>query len=57
MYKTVKQRQVYQNAAGFDSHVGFGAFTLASLVRTPTVHTLHGSLTKDQQKVFSRHSQ
>lgn len=56
VYKTVKLRQVSQNAVGFDSHLGFGTLTLASLVTAPTVHNLHGIFTKDKQKVFSHHN-
>ena len=57
VYKTVKLRQLYQNAAEFDSHVGFGASPLATLVTIPTVHILHGNFTKDKQKVLSHHYQ
>ncbi len=57
-YETLELSQVYQQAAEFDiihSHVGIKALPLASLVSTPTVHTLHDSFTKDNRKVFSYH--
>jgi len=59
-YETLELSQVYQNATGFDiihSHLGIAALPLASLVKTPTVHTLHGHFTKDNQNVFSHHHQ
>jgi glycosyltransferase involved in cell wall biosynthesis len=59
-YETLQLSQVYQQAAEFDiihSHVGIRALPLASLVSTPTVHTLHNSFTQDNQKVFSYHHQ
>ncbi|MDP5338150.1 MAG: glycosyltransferase family 4 protein [Nodularia sp. (in: cyanobacteria)] len=59
-YETLELSQVYQHAAEFDiihSHVGIAALPLASLVSTPTVHTLHNSFTQDNQKVFRYHYQ
>ncbi|BAY20922.1 group 1 glycosyl transferase [Calothrix sp. NIES-2100] len=58
VYEMLELSQVYQRAAEFDiihSHVGISALSLASLVSTPTVHTLHGSFTKDNRKAFSHH--
>lgn len=58
IYETLELSQVYQQAAEFDiihSHVGITALPLASLVSTPTVHTLHGNFTKDNRHVFSYH--
>ena len=58
VYETLELSQVYQNAAEFDiihSHVGISALPLASLVSTPTVHTLHGKFTNDNRNVFSYH--
>jgi glycosyltransferase involved in cell wall biosynthesis len=58
VYQTLELSQVYQQAEEFDiihSHIGIAALPLANLVSTPIVHTLHGNLTKDQQKVFSDH--
>ncbi|PMB23176.1 glycosyl transferase, partial [Fischerella thermalis CCMEE 5319] len=57
-YEMLELSQVYQKAAEFDlihSHVGISALALASLVQTPTVHTLHGSFTQDNRKVYSHH--
>ena len=59
-YETLELSQVYQHAAKFDiihSHVGIRALPLASLVSTPTIHTLHNSFTQDNQKVFRYHYQ
>lgn len=58
VYETLELSQVYQQAEEFDiihSHIGISALPLASLVSTPTVHTLHGNFTQDNQKVFSHH--
>ncbi|MBH8550995.1 glycosyltransferase family 4 protein [Nostocaceae cyanobacterium CENA357] len=58
VYETLELSQVYQQAAEFDiihSHVGIRALPLANLVSTPTVHTLHGSFTKDNRHIFSQH--
>ncbi|MBW4644823.1 MAG: glycosyltransferase family 4 protein [Goleter apudmare HA4340-LM2] len=58
VYEMLELSQVYQQAMEFDiihSHVGISALPLANLVSTPTVHTLHGDFTKDNQKVFSHH--
>ncbi len=58
VYEMLELSQVYQQAEKFDlihSHIGISALPLASLVLTPTVHTLHGSFTKDNQNLFSYH--
>jgi glycosyltransferase involved in cell wall biosynthesis len=58
MYELFETGEVYQRAAEFDiihSHVGVWSLPLASLVSTPTVHTLHGIFTRDNRKVFSQH--
>ncbi|BAY28257.1 group 1 glycosyl transferase [Nostoc carneum NIES-2107] len=58
VYEMLELSQVYQRAKEFDiihSHVGISALSLASLVPTPTVHTLHGSFTNDNRKVYSHH--
>ncbi|WP_017652395.1 glycosyltransferase family 4 protein [Fortiea contorta] len=58
VYEKLQLSQVYQRAMEFDiihSHVGISALPLASLVSTPTVHTLHGNFTKDNEKIFSQH--
>lgn len=58
VYEMLELSQVYQRSQEFDiihSHVGISALSLASLVSTPTVHTLHGSFTKDNTKAFRHH--
>lgn len=58
MYEVLEVSTVYEKAAQFDiihSHVGIWTLPLASLVSTPTVHTLHGRFTPDNSKVFSLH--
>lgn len=48
--------QVYKRASEFDiihSHVGYSSLPLAQLVKTPTVHTLHGIFTPDNVKIFT----
>ncbi|RUT05020.1 glycosyl transferase [Dulcicalothrix desertica PCC 7102] len=58
IYEVLAPGQVYQRAADFDiihSHVGVWSLALASMVSTPTVHTLHGSFTKDSAKVFGEY--
>ncbi|MCX7595906.1 MAG: glycosyltransferase family 4 protein [Fischerella sp.] len=60
VYEMLELSQVYQQAAEFDlihSHVGISALPLASLVSTPTVHTLHGRFTADTRHVYSHHQQ
>jgi len=57
-YELMHASQVYQNAGEFDiihSHVGIWSLALASMVSTPTVHTLHGIFTPDNSKVFQQH--
>lgn len=58
MYEILESSLVYQKAAEFDiihSHVGVWALPFASLVSTPTVHTLHGRFTRDNSQVFTHH--
>ncbi|BAY63969.1 group 1 glycosyl transferase [Calothrix brevissima NIES-22] len=58
VYEMLELSQVYQRSPEFDiihSHVGISALSLASLVSTPTVHTLHGSFTKDNRVAFGHH--
>lgn len=58
VYETLELSHVYQNAGEFDiihSHVGVPALPLASLVNTPTVHTLHGKFNQDTRGVYSHH--
>jgi glycosyltransferase involved in cell wall biosynthesis len=59
MYELLHASEVYQRAGEFDiihSHVGVWALALASMVSTPTVHTLHGTFTADNSKVYRQHS-
>lgn len=58
VYEMLELSQVYQLAKEFDiihSHLGISALPLASLVPTPTVHTLHGKFTTDNQNVYIHH--
>jgi glycosyltransferase involved in cell wall biosynthesis len=58
VYEMLELSQVYEQAAEFDiihSHIGLAALTIASLVKTPTVHTLHGSFTADNSKLYQLH--
>ncbi|OUL26403.1 glycosyl transferase [Nostoc sp. T09] len=59
MYELMHVGNVYQRAGEFDiihSHVGVWSLPLASVVSTPTVHTLHGIFTRDNNKVFRQYS-
>ena len=58
VYEMLELSQVYEQAAEFNiihSHVGIAALPLASLVKTPTVHTLHNAFTPDNRKLFNFH--
>jgi glycosyltransferase involved in cell wall biosynthesis len=55
VYDMLNLARVYEQAEEFDiihSHIGFPALTYAKLVKTPTVHTLHGIFTPDNEKMF-----
>ncbi len=55
IYEMLQLSQVYQRADEFDiihSHMGCSALPYAPLVKTPTVHTLHGIFTPDNEKMF-----
>jgi glycosyltransferase involved in cell wall biosynthesis len=55
IYEMLQLAWVYEQAAEFDiihSHMGYGALSYANLVKTPTVHTLHGIFTPDNEKIF-----
>lgn len=57
VYEFLQLNEVYQRADEFDiihSHIGVAALSCAPLVKTPTIHTLHGTFSLDNQKVFSR---
>ena len=56
IYEMLQLSKVYENAGDFDvihSHMGCAALPYANLVKTPTVHTLHGIFTPDNRKLFS----
>ncbi|MCU0549873.1 MAG: glycosyltransferase family 4 protein [Leptolyngbya sp. Prado105] len=56
VYEAMQLNQVYSQAEEFDiihSHIGFAALACAQIVKTPTVHTLHGTFSLDNQKAFS----
>lgn len=58
VYEMLELSQVYEQAAEFDlihSHIGVAALTTAPLVKTPTIHTLHGSFTSDNSKLYQLH--
>jgi glycosyltransferase involved in cell wall biosynthesis len=55
IYEMLNLSQVYERADEFDiihSHVGCAALPYGKLVKTPTVHTLHGIFTPDNEKLF-----
>lgn len=55
IYEMLQLGSVYQRADEFDiihSHMGCAALSYANLVKTPTVHTLHGIFTSDNEKMF-----
>lgn len=55
IYEMLQLSQVYERAKEFDiihSHMGCAALPYANLVKTPTVHTLHGIFTPDNEKMF-----
>jgi len=57
LYEQMMLFEVYQNAHHFDiihSHIGCAALPYANFVKTPTVHTLHGIFTPDNEKMFRR---
>ncbi|MCU0545807.1 MAG: glycosyltransferase family 4 protein [Oscillatoriaceae cyanobacterium Prado104] len=56
IYEMLQLSRVYEKAAEFDiihSHMGCAALPYANLVKTPTVHTLHGIFTPDNEKLFT----
>lgn len=56
IYEMLQLSQVYERAQEFDiihSHMGCAALPYAPLVKTPTVHTLHGIFTPDNEKMFT----
>ncbi|MBW4549766.1 MAG: glycosyltransferase family 4 protein [Aphanocapsa sp. GSE-SYN-MK-11-07L] len=56
IYEMLNVSRVYEQADQFDiihSHVGCAALPYSGLVKTPTVHTLHGIFTPDNEKLFT----
>lgn len=56
IYDMLQMAQIYERAGEFDlihSHVGCVALPYSKLTQTPTVHTLHGIFTPDNEKMFS----
>ena len=55
IYEMLQLGFVYERSGEFDiihSHVCCSALPYANLVKTPTVHTLHGIFTPDNEKMF-----
>ncbi|MFB2939180.1 glycosyltransferase family 4 protein [Aerosakkonemataceae cyanobacterium BLCC-F154] len=56
IYEMLHLSRVYEKAAEFDvihSHIGCVALPFANLVKTPTIHTLHGIFTPDNEKLYA----
>ena len=56
VYEMLQMSRVYEQASEFDiihSHMGCAALPYGNLVKTPTVHTLHGIFTPDNKKLFT----
>ncbi|MFB8791231.1 MAG: glycosyltransferase family 4 protein [Potamolinea sp.] len=56
IYEMLQMSRVYEQAANFDiihSHMGCVALPYGNLVKTPTIHTLHGIFTPDNEKMFT----
>jgi glycosyltransferase involved in cell wall biosynthesis len=59
VYEQMMLADVYQKAHHFDiihSHLGANALGYASLTKTPSVHTMHGVFTPDNEKIFRHFS-
>ena len=55
LYEQMNLAQIYHQAHHFDiihSHVGYAALPYCGFVKTPTVHTMHGIFTPDNEKIF-----
>jgi glycosyltransferase involved in cell wall biosynthesis len=55
IYELLQLALVYEQAEEFDiihSHMGHSPLAYTNLVKTPTVHTLHGIFTPDNEKIF-----
>lgn len=56
IYEMLHLSRVYEKASEFDiihSHMGCAALPYTKLVKTPTIHTLHGIFTPDNEKMFT----
>lgn len=56
IYEMLQLSRVYEKAHEFDiihSHLGCATLPYVNLVKTPTVHTLHGIFTPDNEKLFT----
>lgn len=56
IYEMLQLSRVYEQASEFDiihSHMGCAALPYGNLVKTPSVHTLHGIFTPDNEKMFT----
>jgi glycosyltransferase involved in cell wall biosynthesis len=56
IYEQLQLAQVYSRAAEFDlihSHMGCAALPYAMMGKTLTVHTLHGTFSRDNEKMFT----
>jgi len=56
VYEMLQLGHVYRRSQEFDiihSHIGCAALPCAPLVKTPTVHTLHGGFSPDNEKLFT----
>ncbi|MEB3359621.1 MAG: glycosyltransferase family 4 protein [Synechococcales bacterium] len=55
VYELLQLNRAYERAEDFDiihSHMGYAALSHAKLVRTPTLHTLHGDFDADREKIY-----
>jgi glycosyltransferase involved in cell wall biosynthesis len=56
VYEMLHLSRAYEKADEFDiihSHMGYVALPYAKMAKTPTVHTLHGIFTPDNEKMFA----
>lgn len=59
-YEQMLLGEIYAHAQEFDlihSHIGCSALVPSCLVKTPTLHTLHGIFTPDNEKLFCQFAQ
>jgi glycosyltransferase involved in cell wall biosynthesis len=55
VYEMLELSRVCEQATEFDVihfHIGFAALPFTQLLKTPIIHTLHGSFTPDNRKLF-----